>query len=114
MQTIESAPVASNLAEDIDTHLRALLDGAPSSDYNVRQMQLIVEQFVTTHPEETLDQAKLDRLGMEWADAASSKGFSRIARDPAFANHPRFQGNVANITLEDVNKCLETGEMPEV
>jgi hypothetical protein len=116
MKSFESTTQESQIAEDVDVKIRDLLDGPPSSDYNRRQMQLAVERFVTQHPEETLDHDRLREIMKEWATpelSKLSKGFSDIARHPAFKTHPRFQGDVSNITVHDVQYCIETGKIPE-
>lgn len=104
---------AIHLAEDIDHNIKALLDGPASDNYMRRQTQLVVEKFVTEHPDATLNHATLSRAMMEWATTDSRDGFSKIANSPEFKDHPRFMGSVANITLEDVRHYIETKTIPE-
>ncbi|MFA6553974.1 MAG: hypothetical protein WCS89_00500 [Candidatus Paceibacterota bacterium] len=113
MNYTESSPAETPKAKDVGAEINKLLDGPPSSNYNLRQMQLAVEKFVTEHPEETLDHDRLESITFEWANNSKwSKAFSDIVHNPAFQTHPRFQGNIKNITLEDVHHQIETGEMP--
>ena len=100
---MESFPTASATIEtDIEPSRLELIDGLPSSDYNKRQIQLAVEKFRIEQPCAHLDKATLNEILLAWADSSDSKRFSTIARSPEFKNHPKFQGDVANITLEDM------------
>ena len=101
------------LPQQISTKIHELLDGPASSDYNHRQVQLVVEKFVVEHPEANLDDAKLEEIMMEWAGSSLSSGFRGIARNPEFAAHSRFNGDVARITTDEVLYFVEHGKMPE-
>lgn len=114
MKSLESAPQEAHITEETDAKIRELMDGPPSSNYNLRQIQLTIEKFVVEQPETTLDHDKLEEIMMEWEASDSSKGFRRIARHPDFKTHPRFHGDVARITLEDVQYSIKTKEMPKV
>lgn len=105
MQTLESPP------SNIDPKIHELLDGPPSSDYNRRQIQLAVERYVTEHPEAPLNHDAMNEIMFAWTDSSvpenDSRKFKKIKESPEFKTHPKFQGNVANITLEDMEKPLE-------
>ncbi|PIQ68665.1 MAG: hypothetical protein COV91_03020 [Candidatus Taylorbacteria bacterium CG11_big_fil_rev_8_21_14_0_20_46_11] len=109
MKSIESAPEEPHIAEDVGTKIRDLLDGPPSNNYVTRQIQLIIEKFVVEYPEDILDNKKLNELGLQWAESPLSNAFNKITEDPRFKSHPRFSGNVANITLENVQAYVKTG-----
>jgi hypothetical protein len=99
----ESAPPA---IENIDPRYQKIINGPPSSDYTLRQTQLAVEKFHIEKPFEHLDREKLEEILMTWGDAedpnSDSRKFAAIARHVNFNNHPKFKGNVANITVEDM------------
>lgn len=114
MNYTESSPAESPKTKDVDAEINKLLDSPPSSNYNLRQIQLAVEKFVIEHPEETLDHDRLESITSEWASNSEwSRAFSDIANNPAFTTHPRFRGDIKNITLEDVHYQIDNGKMPE-
>ena len=96
-----------------DKKIVELLDGPPSDNYMRRQMQLVVEKHSIEHPDEKLSHDILGKIMMEWVDSDWSKAFSAITKNEAFSNHPRFSGNVAHITFEDVQFWMKNKALPE-
>ncbi len=97
---METAPVS-----DIDSARWELIDGPPSNNYVKRQIQLAVEKFRTEKPWEHVDKAKLDEILHEWSSKepnSDSRKFAAIVEHPNFKDHPKYRGDVANITLEDM------------
>jgi hypothetical protein len=101
MKILESAPA------EIDPRVQKILDASPSSNYMLRQMQLSVEKFINENPDHPLDYATIEQIGMAWADSDDSKKFSSIAHHSDFKSHPKFQGDVANVTLEDMERGVD-------
>lgn len=113
MTSLESIQPNNCLAEDVPDKIRNILYGTPSNDYNRRQIQLIFEKALKEKPDVIFDNDHLNNLGFEWANSKFSEAFSLIARDLNFKDHPRFQGNIANITLEDVEYAIQNKKIPE-
>lgn len=101
MKTLESAP------SEIDPRVQKILDAPPSSNYMIRQMQLAVEKCIKENPEHPLDHDAVEQAGLAWADSDESKKFSAIAHHPEFKTHPKFNGDVAKITLDDMEKPID-------
>ncbi len=101
MKTLESEPV------EIDPRVQKILDAPPSSNYMIRQMQLAVEKCIKENPEHPLDHEAVEQAGLAWANSDDSKKFSAIAHHSDFKSHPKFQGNVANVTLEDTERGID-------
>jgi len=98
---------------EIPEKMRNLLDGPPSDNYMLRQIQLAVEKFSHEHPNDTLDKKLLDDVGMAWADSDYSKAWNKLVKHADFNAHPRFQGRFANVTLEDLEYFIKNDRLPE-
>ena len=105
MKTLESPP------NDIDSRTQKILDAVDSSDYIERQIQLIAAKLTREHPELDFNRQNLNDAGLAWTDESGSNSYARkfaqITKHPNFKTHPKFIGDVANITLEDMEKPLE-------
>jgi hypothetical protein len=112
MKSIEYAPQEEKENKNISTKISRLLDGPPSDNYNLRQIQLVAERIIKEHSEFPLNDEYMNDAMMKWADSPWSKAFGGIAHDLQFETHPRFQGNVKNILLEDVQYFIENNKMP--
>jgi hypothetical protein len=48
-----------------------------------------------------------------WAEKGYSKAYRELEESEVFKNHPRLQGDIFKITIQDVIEFLETGTLPE-
>lgn len=48
-----------------------------------------------------------------WADTGYSKAYRELENSEIFKNHPRLQGDIFKITLEDMLEFFKTGNLPE-
>ena len=73
--------------------------------YNRCQMMLAMSKFG----------GEFDRNEImdHWANSNYSSAFDGIVRHPDFETHPRFRGDYAKITIEDLDEFKMTGNLPE-
>jgi hypothetical protein len=89
------------------------MDSGPINNYIERQIQLAAERFGPDHPHDTLDKELLDDTGMMWVDKKYAENWSRFVKNPEFKTHPRFQGNYANVSLNDLEEFITTQKIPK-
>ena len=109
MKTLESSP--SEVDAKTSTKIDALLDGPPSDDHNLRQIQLAAEKYWVHSEHDRLDGDKRNQIMQEWSDSHYSRDFRAMTEHFDFKT--RFQGNVANITLANLEEFVTTNELAE-
>ncbi len=88
-------------------------------DASKRQLQIVAEWYLEDYPDMTKRDLTADDMEIalsQWAIADHnvwSKSFRKLLEEPAFSNHPRLKGDVANITLNDVKYVARTGFLPQ-
>jgi hypothetical protein len=82
---------------------------------NEVQIKLATELFETLTGE-TVDfqiHTQRDQVMEYWIEKGYSKAFRNIENSEDFKNHPRFQGDINNITLDDMKFFVKTNKIPE-
>ena len=126
MTLIEMAPVEeksgtqspdSDITAEMEAKLNAIIDGPPINNYMKRQIQLAIEHFRRDNPGEMIDSHKRNKIMDEWHEGTYSPGWRKLVQHADFKNHPRFQGDMAKVTLEDLETFLDRkntdGKLPE-
>lgn len=86
-----------------------------SHNRNENQIRLATElfEFLLNTKIDFTDRNQRNEAMEYWAEAGFSKAYRELEESEIFKNHPRLQGDIFEITIEDVKSFLETGKLPE-
>ena len=118
MQTLETPPINPDTEDPIDPRRKALIEGTPADTFESRQIQLVGDKCKRDNHTDNITASMLRATTGEWADpdhpnTSYARKLRDFVSDPDFKIHQRFDKHYGNITIEDLEYYMQTGQIPD-